>query len=155
MMRALLLATCTLLGAQAPDPAPAPQAGPRAERLARKLNLSDDQRQKLQAIRARQRQEAQARLPELKARHQALREAMRDPATSESELRRRFDAANDARFRMLLARRAARQEMQAVLTPEQRAQAAQLRERFHARQRARMRERLERRLQRMDGNQDR
>ncbi len=153
MLRALLLTTCALLSAQTPDARPMP--GPRGERMAEKLHLTDDQKAKLQAIRQRQRQDMQSRLPELKARHQALREAMKDPAASQSELRRRFDAVNDARFQAMMARRAARQEMQAVLTPEQRAQAEQLRERFHARVRARMRERLERRLQRMDEGEGR
>ncbi|HJW07990.1 MAG TPA: Spy/CpxP family protein refolding chaperone [Holophagaceae bacterium] len=140
MIRALLFSACVLLPRQTPDPAPKP--GPRMERLARKLNLTEDQRTRIQAIRQRQRAQMQTRQPDMKARRLALRDALKDPKTSEAELRRRFDAVNDLRFQMLLAGRQTRQEIRSVLTPEQQAQADALREQFRARVRARMRERL-------------
>lgn len=150
MIRALLFSACALLPAQSPAPSPAPKPGHGMERLAQKLNLTEDQQARIKAIHQRQRAQMQARQPELKARHQALREAMKDPKTSESELRRRFDAVNDLRFQRLLSARQSRQEIRSVLTPEQQAQADALREQFRSRVRARMRERLERRLQKMD-----
>ena len=148
MIRALLFSACTLLPAQSPPATPKP--GPGMERLAAKLNLSEDQQTRIQAIRQRQRTQMQARLPEMKARHQALRDAMKDPKTSEAELRRRFDAMNDLRFQRMMAARQTRQEIRSILTPEQQAQADAMKEQFRTRVRARMRERLERRLQKMD-----
>src|SRR5689334_15854257 len=148
MIRALLFSACVLLPAQ--TPAPAPKSGPRMEGLAQKLNLSEDQRNRIQAIHERQRTQMQARMPEMKARHQALRDAMKDPKSSEAELRRRFDAVNELRFQRMMSARQSRQEIRAVLTPEQQAQADALREQFRTRVRARMRERLERRLQKLD-----
>ena len=153
MKRALLLVICSLLplGAQTPAPRPAsPVAGPRAEKIAQELGLSQEQRQKLQAIRERKRAEFQAKAPELKAAHLALRQAMQDPKTTDTELRKRFNEASELRFQMLLAGRRSREEMRALLTPEQQAKAQQMRDQFRTRVRVRMREHLQRRLQGMD-----
>ena len=101
--------------------------GPRAEQMARALKLSDVQKTSIQAVRVQHHQALVLRRDAVKQAQLALRAAARDAATPEVQLRALFDKASVARFEMMLARRSIHQEVQALLTPEQRTQAAERR----------------------------
>jgi Spy/CpxP family protein refolding chaperone len=104
-----------------------PAPGPRAGRIAQALHLTDAQRAGLQAVRAKHRPELQARRETTRGAQAALQAALADAGTSAPQLRALYDQAAAARFDLLLARRSARQEALALLTPEQRLQAAEMR----------------------------
>ena len=99
----------------------------RAEGVARRLKLSEAQRKAIQAIRARHGDSLKADRQAAREARRDLREASRDPRTSLEHLRAFHEAAAQRQFELLLARRAMRAEVQAVLTPEQREEAARLR----------------------------
>jgi Spy/CpxP family protein refolding chaperone len=131
---ALILALMALpLSAQA-----GPGQSPRAERISQALHLTDTQQASIQSIRAKHRPDLALRRDAAHRAQTALQAALRDAATPEVQLRALYDKAAGARFEMMLARRSVRQEVQAVLTPEQRATAAELRDRAQARMRERM-----------------
>ena len=137
----LILALAALpLAAQADPGGQAPHAGrgPRAERMARVLNLTDAQKTSIQAIREKRRPDLLVHREAARQAQTALRTAMQDAGTPEAQLRTLHEKASSARFEMRLARRAAHQEVLAVLTPEQRAKASELRVRFQTRMRDRM-----------------
>jgi Spy/CpxP family protein refolding chaperone len=114
-------------------PAPAPQAAPAMKdgmhdrmmmRMAEKLKLTDAQKASCKDIIAKHK-------PVLMAKHQAAKEARRaffealqNPATSPDTLKGLNRTAADARLDAMLEGRAMRQELRAVLTPEQREKAA-------------------------------
>ena len=140
----LLLGTLSLTAQAPPPPPPAPQAGPQegwghgrqAERLGRFLKLTDAQKASIKAIRDRHKAElTQDRTTEQSARV-ALRTAMKDGAATPAQLRPLFDKAAAARFDLLMAQRATHQEVLAVLSPEQREKAAELRGRMEGRREA-------------------
>jgi Spy/CpxP family protein refolding chaperone len=101
--------------------------GPRVERLARALNLTDAQKTAIRSIRDKHQPEMAQRRAAARQAQEALQAALRDAATPEAQLRALHDKASAARFDMMLARRSVHQEVQAVLTPEQREKAAELR----------------------------
>ncbi len=142
----LLLGTLSL-AAQAPVPPPPPaQAGPhegmgrghRAERLARSLNLSEAQKASIKAIRDKHKAELAQDRDAVQSARSALRTAMKDSATTPAQLRPLFDKAAAARFDLIMAQRATHQEVLAVLSPEQREKAAELRGRMEGRLLGRM-----------------
>lgn len=135
---AFLLATALPLAAQNPPPRPAAPAG---RHLAEALDLSPDQQTRLKAIRDKHQAALKADQEASRAQAEAFRTAMEDPKASEAQLRQAFDQMNARRFQALLDRRAQRQEMRAVLTPEQQAKADTLRAAFKDRMRARMAQR--------------
>lgn len=104
-----------------------PAPGPRNGRMARALNLTEAQQTNIQAIREKHRPSLVAHRDTARQAQAALRAALQDPATPEAQLRLLHGKASAARFDLLLAGRAVHQEVQAVLTPEQRARAAELR----------------------------
>jgi len=118
---------------------PAPNPGPREGRIARAMNLTEAQQTSIQAIREKHRPDMVARRDSVRQAQAALRAALQDPATPEVQLRALHDKASAVRFEMMLARRSLHQEVQAVLTPEQRAKAAELSGAAQARRRERMR----------------
>lgn len=149
---AILLAALPLLAQSPAAPAPGPSVmdHPRAQRLAEALGLSPEQQAKLEAIRAQHAAALKADREAVQAQGRQLHGAMQDPAASEAQLRQAFDKMNEARFKALLDRRALRQEMRAVLTPDQQAKADALKAEFRERRRARMERRvqlMQRRLQ--------
>ncbi|NTW86795.1 MAG: hypothetical protein HGB30_11600 [Holophagaceae bacterium] len=103
------------------------QAGPRAKRIAQALQLTDAQKVSLQALRQKHRPDLLRRREVVQQAQRALRTALQDAAIPEAQLRPLFDKAAGARFDLLLARRALQRETQALLTPEQRLKAAELR----------------------------
>jgi Spy/CpxP family protein refolding chaperone len=144
---ALALAILPALAQPAPVPVPPPQSAPEAPapaprgpgHLARSLGLTDAQKTSIQAIRERHRADLTARREGLQQARAAFHAALRDPATPEAQLRALYDRTSAAGFEMLMASRALRQEVQAVLTPEQRAKAAEMRGFARARHHMRMR----------------
>jgi Spy/CpxP family protein refolding chaperone len=116
-----------------------PGRSPRAERISQALHLTDTQKASIRTIREKHRPDLVLRQDAIHRARTALQTGLRDAATPEAQLRTLYDKAAGARFEMMLARRAVRQEVQAVLTPEQRATAAELRGQAQARMRERMR----------------
>ncbi len=144
---AILLATLPML-AQAPPPARSADA-PRAN----VLGLSPEQQTKIQAIRQKHREAIKADHAALRTQGQAFRTAMKDPKASESQLRQTFDAMNAGRFQMLVERRAMRQELRAVLTPDQQAKAEAMKARFREHRREHMEHRIAFLQHRLDQDQ--
>ncbi len=134
------------LMAQAPPPGPpqelshllAGRMAMRAGFMAKKLNLSDDQKAAMKAI-------GQKHNDEMKAKHQARREArksfqsvMADPNAKAADIQAAHQVLSQRSLDTALAGHALRVEMRAVLTPEQQTQADQLREDFKAKHQERM-----------------
>jgi Spy/CpxP family protein refolding chaperone len=112
--------------------------GPHAEKVARALNLTEAQKASIQSIREKHRPDLVLRRDAIQQAQAAWRAAVQDAATPEAQLRALHDKASAARFEMMLARRSVHQEVQAVLTPEQRVKAAEMRGMAQARMRERM-----------------
>jgi Spy/CpxP family protein refolding chaperone len=101
--------------------------------------LTDAQRVSIQGIREKHRPDLVLRRDAVRQAQAALRTALRDPATPEPQLRTLHDRASAAQFEVILARRSVRQDVQAVLTPEQRAKAVEMRGVAQGKARERMR----------------
>jgi Spy/CpxP family protein refolding chaperone len=108
------------------------------EKIARALNLTEAQKASIQTIREKHRPDLVLRRDAIQQAQATLRTALQDAATPEAQLRTLHDKASTARFELMLARRSVHQEVQAVLTPEQRAKAAELRGMGQARMHERM-----------------
>lgn len=134
LIRPFLIVTLAALPMLA-QPAPRRWQG----RMARALALTDTQKTSIWAIREKHRPDLLAQRDAVRQAQAAFRTALQDPATPEAQLRALHDKAATARFGMLMASRAMRQEVQAVLTPEQRAKAAELRAVARVRRQERMR----------------
>jgi Spy/CpxP family protein refolding chaperone len=138
-MKPILWSTLILALAALPLAAqPQPGRGLRAEKIALALNLTEAQKASIQSIREKHRPDLVLRRDAIQQAQAALRAALQDAATPEAQLRALHDKASAARFEMMLARRSVHQEVQAVLTPEQRVKAAELRGLAQARMRERM-----------------
>jgi len=109
-------------GAFRPGPG---QGGP--EVLLRALGLTPDQDKAVRAILDRRRAAAMARHQAAGAKEEALRAAAEDPAATEARLRALHAEAGEARLQDLLDRHAAMAEVDALLTPDQRAKATRIR----------------------------
>lgn len=113
-----------------PSRQPIPEIGEQGRRpgawLAQQLELSPEQRQQMKALAQKHRGEFQARRQAMRERQLALRQALADPATSPEQLRRLYDQVSEQRYQNLMARRGMRQELEAVLNPEQRERLHQL-----------------------------
>ncbi len=132
---ALLLSLATLPLTAQPEAA----RDRRSERIAQALNLSDAQRTSIRSIREKHRAELLLRRDAVKQAQASLRAALREAATPEAQLRALHDKASAAQIEALLARRVVRQQVQAVLTPEQREKVAELRGMARERRRERLR----------------
>lgn len=133
---AFLLAAALPLGAQAPPPRPHNPG-----RMAQALGLSPEQQTQMKAIREKHLDALRADREASRAQVQAFRATMQDPKASEAQLRQGYDQMSAQRFHTLLDRRAMRQEMRAVLTPDQQAKADAMRAQFRERMKARMEQR--------------
>ena len=133
-MTALLRTTLSLALAMLPLTAQAgPDPGHRAERISRALGLTEDQKTSIRAIREKHRPDLTLRRDAVRHARIDLRTALQDPATPEARLRDLYNKASAVRFDLILAQRATRLEVQAVLTPDQRARAAEIRVRRQGR----------------------
>lgn len=139
-MKLMLWSTLILALAALPLAAQAgPDRGPRTERITRALNLSEVQKTSIQTIREKHRPDLVLRRDAIQQAQATLRAALLDAATPETQLRALHDKASATRFELMLARRSVHQEVQAVLTPEQRVKAAEMRGMAQARRHERMR----------------
>lgn len=139
-MKPLLLTTLLLSLATLPLTAePEAARDGRSGRIAQALNLSDAQRTSLRSIREKHRAELLLKRDAAKQAQASLRAALREADTPEAQLRALHDKASAAQIEMLLARRVVRQQVQAVLTPEQREKIAELRGMARERRRERLR----------------
>ena len=107
---------------------PGPDGSHRAERIGRHLELTEAQKASILAIRDKHRSDLVLRRDAVKHAQIDLRSALQDPGTPEPQLRALYDKASAARFDMILAQRSVRMEIRAILTPEQRAKAAEMRD---------------------------
>jgi len=138
-MKPLALAALALgivtLAAFAQTPQPAPQAtqtrgegfrGKMEDRMDRALRLTDAQKASVKEIRAKHRAAVDAKMHAAKDARKAFGEAMHKPETKPEDLKTLHAAMASADFDLLMERRAQRQEIKAILTPEQRERAARL-----------------------------
>jgi len=128
---ACMLVLCAGLSAQPPRP---PQGmgpkGPGFPLMLNNLDLTEVQRKSIHAI-LEKRREAQMTLHQAAiAKEKALMDAMLDPSVTEAWLRKLHADAGDLRLQALLEEHAVLLEIQAVLTPEQRAKAKDLQEKM-------------------------
>ncbi len=115
-----------------PTPPPAPGAAPeaaKAEGVVRRLKLTEAQRASLQAVRQRHAEALRGGRQALRQARHAFREALRNPDTPVEQLRPLHQALAQRQFELIAERRTMRGEMRALLTPEQREEAARLRAR--------------------------
>ena len=110
-----------------------PRRGPGPEGMGpgqvfKALGLSKDQDKAIQALMEKHRAGSMARRKAAAEAEEAVRAALEDPATSEAALRDLHAKASEARVQDLLEHRSLIQEVNALLTPGQRAKAARIRE---------------------------
>lgn len=134
----LILMLATGLCAQnAPQTPNTPSPGASRREALKSLHLTEAQKGQIKSIRAKHKDALQAKRSASMEARQSFKAAMKDPKSSESDLRHLHAQAAEVRFNLALERRAMRQEVSAVLTPEQRERASELRgrmtERMHTR----------------------
>jgi Spy/CpxP family protein refolding chaperone len=113
--------------AQQPERPPKPRMGQGAHaRMTQRLKLTEAQEKAIQAIRAKHAEALKAKMQASQEAHKALREAMQKPETPVDQLKALHRTAADTRFEAMLVQREMHQEIQAQLTPEQRAEAARM-----------------------------
>jgi Spy/CpxP family protein refolding chaperone len=132
----LLLAILALPLAAQPGPR---GRGSRVEQIGRTLNLTEAQKANLRTLREKHHQDLILRRDAVAHARIDLRTALQETTTPDVQLRALYDKAAAARFDLILARRALQREVQALLTPEQRARAAELRGLARDRRQERMR----------------
>jgi len=131
---ALVFGICLAASAQAPAPAPAPAPRPRMEEgharmmdhMAKALHLTDAQKASIKDIHARHQGALESRRKAAGDTRRAFGEAIRKADTPTADLKKLHAAMADANLDLLLEHRAQRQEVHAVLTPEQREKAARM-----------------------------
>lgn len=143
-MKALILTLATLLPLTAALPSQAQETpgrsrGPRGQHLARALNLTADQQTRIHVLRASHRGAVAPLRTSAQGARAALAQALQDPATPEATLRELHQKTSEAHFQLLLAGRANRAQVRALLTPEQREKASALRATHRERARGQMR----------------
>jgi Spy/CpxP family protein refolding chaperone len=96
---------------------------PGPEGLLADLNLTPDQDKAIHALMDKHHAADKAKRRAAEDADDAFRQALEDPAVSDPQLKPLHDAASEAHFQMFLEHRALRREIDAVLTPDQRARA--------------------------------
>jgi len=108
-----------------------PGMGPRSEAgpflMMRGLNLTEAQKASLKAMAEKHREAMKPKHEAAMAARKAFHDAMLDSAKSVDQLKDLHEKASQAQFELALDRRAMMQEAMALLTPEQKAKAEQLR----------------------------
>lgn len=99
----------------------------------RALNLTDAQKAQMKRIRQIHRERTQPLRQELQAKMQGLRQASQGGAFDETLATQTLTETAGLRAKLMGERFKLRQEMMAALTPEQKTQIEQMRERFRAR----------------------
>lgn len=94
--------------------------------MATALKLTDDQRSKVEAIRAKHAVELNAKRQALRDAQKAFHQACLKADSTPAQLKQLHQPVADHQFELMLAQRAMRLEQRAVLTPEQQAEADKL-----------------------------
>jgi Spy/CpxP family protein refolding chaperone len=94
--------------------------------MARRLNLTEAQRASIKAIQAKHQASMAGKRQGLETARRAFFEAMKKPDTPPDTLKTLNRSLSDQRLDLMLEGRAMRQEVRAVLTPDQREQAARM-----------------------------
>jgi protein CpxP len=98
----------------------------------RELNLTDEQKAQMKQIRQSYRERTQPLRQELRAKTQGLRQANQGGAFNETLVTQTLTETAPLRAKLMGESFKLRQEMMAVLTPEQKAKIEQMREQFKA-----------------------
>jgi len=96
----------------------------RSEAVARRLKLSDAQRNAIQALRSRYSEKLKLGRRDFLEARGAFRLVVRDPQAKIEELRSLHQTMAERRFEMLRIRRTMKEEMRTLLSPEPREEAA-------------------------------
>ncbi len=99
----------------------------------RELNLTDEQKEQMKQIRQSYRERTQPLRQELRAKTQGMRQANQGGAFNEALVTQTLTETAPLRAKLMGESFKLRQEMMAVLTPEQKAKIEQMREQFKAR----------------------
>jgi len=115
--------------------------GKRAEqmeaRVAKHLQLTEEQRSAIKALRAKRMPELQARRKAMEAAREAFRTAEAKPESKPEDLKALHRTFSDLAFDLKMDHRALRKDIGALLTPEQRVKAAYLLGRMEGRREGR------------------
>lgn len=104
------------------------------DRMAEKLNLSDEQRASMQAIVDESKPEITALREKMRDNRKQLKELAQTSPFNEAEARKLADAQGDLKADMIVLRMQQRSKMHDILTEEQRMQMKEMREKRHSRQ---------------------
>jgi periplasmic protein CpxP/Spy len=99
---------------------PGPHQGRMLDRMADDLKLTESQKTQIQDIRSHHAEAAKAKVQAAREARKAFRNALRDPATTDAQLKPLYQTQSDRDFELMMDRRALRNEIRAILTPEQR-----------------------------------
>ena len=125
------------LGLQAAPPAEDHTERPRMEemqaRVAARLHLTEAQKASIQETRARHHESLSAKRKAARTAHATFTQAMRNPESKPEDLKALHQTATALTFDLELEHRALRQELRALLTPEQREQSARMEGRMEGR----------------------
>jgi Spy/CpxP family protein refolding chaperone len=116
-------------------------------RIAAELGLTDAQKQEIKGIVAAERSQVEPLLRQLAATRQQLRAASRDGSFDEAQVRTLAEQQSQTITELIVARERVKSKIYHVLTPEQRAKAEGMRQKFEAR----VRERIEKRMAEQSG----
>lgn len=111
------------------DGAPGARAGDRLERIAKRLNLTDEQKAQARAIAEDARTQVKALAPQLKDQREAVREAVQKNA-DDNTIRNLAAKQGDLHAQLAAIRIKSMAKFYAILTPEQKQKAAEMRERL-------------------------
>lgn len=109
------------------------ERGPKLERLAHRLNMTDEQRAEIEAIRSGSQKQMVELREKIRANRDQIRELIRQPDFDEAAIRSVADEQGDFKADMIVLRARQRSGMRAVLTDEQRDQLDEMPKRKHFR----------------------
>lgn len=101
------------------------------DRLAEKLNLSDDQRSQMKVIIEESKPQISALREKMRENRKQLRELSQKTPFNETDVRKLAEAQGDVKAEMIVLRMQQRSQIQALLTEEQRVQMKEMREKKH------------------------
>lgn len=94
--------------------------GQRMDRMAKQLELTEDQKAQIQTIQTRHGAAIKAKAKSQVPAQKAFREAAQNPDTPPAQLKALYLAKSDLAFELMLERRTKQHEIRAILTPNQR-----------------------------------
>ena len=103
------------------------ERGFNVDRMAKKLNLTDDQRTQIEGIVEGSKQQMREQREQMQASREQLRALMQQSLLNEAEVRRVADAQGDLEADMIVQRAQQRAKINTVLSDDQRAQLEEMR----------------------------